>query len=63
MSAKLATLGLLKTKAFQNEGYDAIIFIHDVLNKFLSFYHFIFDEYSGLKFNVLGLRLGIALKF
>ena len=30
MSAKLATLGLLKMKIFQNKGYDAIIFVHDV---------------------------------
>ena len=31
MSAKTATLGFLKTKA-----YDVIIFIHDVTNKILS---------------------------
>ena len=34
MSAKLATLGLLKIKIFQGKGYDAIIFVHDVINKF-----------------------------
>ena len=30
MSAKLATLGFLKIKAFWNKGYDVIIFVHDV---------------------------------
>ena len=32
MSAKLATLGLLKIKLFQNKGYDVIISVHDVTN-------------------------------
>ena len=32
MSAKLATLGLLKIKLFQNKGYDVIICVHDVTN-------------------------------
>ena len=36
MSAKLATLGLLKIKDFQNNGYDVMIFVHDVINKILS---------------------------
>ena len=36
MSAKLATLGLLKIKVFSNKGYDVIIFIHGVSNKILS---------------------------
>ena len=36
MSAKLATLGLLKIKIFHGKGYDAIIFVHDVINKILS---------------------------
>ena len=35
MSAKLATLGLLKIKLFWNKGYDIIIFVHDVTNKIL----------------------------
>ena len=35
MSAKLATLGLLKIKLFWNKGYDVIIFVHDVTNKIL----------------------------
>ena len=36
MSAKMATLGLLKIKVFWNKGYDVIIFVHDVTNKILS---------------------------
>ena len=36
MSAKLATLGLLKIKVFQNKCYDAIIFVQDIINKILS---------------------------
>ena len=36
MSAKMATPGLLKTTVFWNKGYDVIIFVHDVTNKFLS---------------------------
>ena len=34
MSAKLATLGFLKIKVFQNKGYDVIISSHDVPTKF-----------------------------
>ena len=33
ISAKLATRGLLKMKVFRNEGYDVIIYVHDVNNK------------------------------
>ena len=36
MSAKLATLGLLKIKVFRNKGYDVITFVCDVTNKILS---------------------------
>ena len=36
MSAKLASLGLLRIKAFWNKGYDVIISVHDVTNKILS---------------------------
>ena len=32
MSAKLATLGLLKIKLFQNKGYDVISSVHNVTN-------------------------------
>ena len=33
MSAKMATLGLLKTKVFRNKGYDVMIYVYDVLKK------------------------------
>ena len=36
MSAKLATLGLLKIKLFSNKDYDIIISVHDITNKILS---------------------------
>ena len=36
MSAKLATLGLLKLKVVRNKGNDIIISAHDVTNKILS---------------------------
>ena len=36
MSAKLATLGLLKIKVFWNEHSDVITFVQDVTNKVLS---------------------------
>ena len=35
MSTKLATLGLLKIKVFQNKGHDVITFVHN-MNKILS---------------------------
>ena len=35
MSAKMATLNLLKIKVFWNEGYDVIISVYDVTNKIL----------------------------
>ena len=38
MSAKLATLGLLKLKAVWNKGHEVIIFVHDVTNKILPRY-------------------------
>ena len=34
MPAKLTILGLLKTKIFWNKGYDIIISVHDIINKF-----------------------------
>ena len=37
MSAKMATLGFLKVKVFEDNGYDVIIFIYAVTNKFLSY--------------------------
>ena len=36
MSAKLATLDLLKVKVYWNKGYDVITSFHDVTNKILS---------------------------
>ena len=36
MSAKVATLGLLKIKVFRNKGYDIIISVYDVINRNLS---------------------------
>ena len=36
MSAKLATLGLLKMEVFLNEGYDVIISVDNVNNIILS---------------------------
>ena len=36
MSAKMATLGLLKIKEYWNKCHDVIISIHDVNNKILS---------------------------
>ena len=35
-SAKMATLGLLKTKVCRNKGYEVIIFVYDVISKNLS---------------------------
>ena len=44
VSAKIATLGLLKIKVFGNKGNDVIIFVHDITNKVLSRdSHFIVD--------------------
>ena len=57
MSAKLATLGLLKIKVTWNKGYDVIIFVHDVTNKILSRYsNYIVDV-------VIWPKLGITLAF
>ena len=36
MSAKLATLDLLKIKVYWNKGYDVMTSSHDVTNKILS---------------------------
>ena len=38
MSAKIATLGLLKKKLFWNNSYDVIIYDHGVTNKILLYY-------------------------
>ena len=36
MSAKMATLGFIKIKVFWKNGYEVIMFVHDVTNKILS---------------------------
>ena len=36
LPVKLATLGLLKIKIFQDKGHEVIIAFHDVTNKILS---------------------------
>ena len=36
LSAKMATPSLLKVNVFSNKGYDAIIHVHDITNKFWS---------------------------
>ena len=36
MSAKMATLGLLKIKVFLKKDYDIIVSVHDAINKILS---------------------------
>ena len=36
MSAKSATLGVLKINIFRNTGHDVIILVYDVSNKILS---------------------------
>ena len=36
MSAKMATLGLLKIEVFRNKGCDVIISVYDIINKNLS---------------------------
>ena len=36
MSAQMATPGLLKIGVFLNKGYDVIIFLNDVTNRYLS---------------------------
>ena len=35
MSAKMATLDLLKLKLFQNKNYDVMILVHDVTKKII----------------------------
>ena len=36
MSAKMATVGLLRIMVFGNKGYDVVISVHDFNNKILS---------------------------
>ena len=65
MSAKMATLSLLKITVFWKKGYGVIIFVHDVTNQILlqgfdQKNHF-FEGCSWIKFNNLELALGMAL--
>ena len=58
MSAKLATLGLLKVKKFWNRGFDVKIFIHDVFNKILPVYsNYIVDVVMWPKFGNFGISI------
>ena len=51
MSAKVATIVLLKLKAFWNKSYDAMISAHNVTNKTLSRdSHYIVDVVMWSKF-------------
>ena len=58
MSAKMATLGLLKIKVFWNKGYDVIIYVHDVTIKISSrdSYYFV-DLVMWLKFGSSGINM------
>ena len=58
MWAKMATLGLLKIRVFLNKGYDVIISVRDVTNKFLSHYsNYIIDVVMWPKFgNCIPMR-------
>ena len=56
MSTKLATLGLLKIKVFENKGYDVIILVHDVTNKVL------LCDSSYIIDDVMWPKSGISLK-
>ena len=57
MTAKLATLGLLKIKLFWNKSYDVIISVPDIINKILSrdqcFVALAFIETSYHNFNFI----------
>ena len=57
MSAKRATLGLLKMKVFWNKGYNVITSVHDVTNKILSHdSNCILDSVMWSKFDNSSLR-------
>ena len=54
--SKMATLGLLKIKAFRNKGYDVISSVYNFMNKNLSRNsNFIVDLVMWPKFGNLGL--------
>ena len=52
ISAKMATLGLLKIKVFGNKGYEVMICVHDVTNNIWSRYsNYIIDAITWPKFS------------
>ena len=58
VSAKVATVCLLKIKVFQNEGYDVILSVHDVTNKILSCdSYYIVDKVMGPKFGNFSISM------
>ena len=58
MSAKLATLGLLKVKIFWNKGYDVISYIYDVTKKILlSNSNYIVDVVKWPKFDISSISM------
>ena len=59
MSAKMATLGLLKVMVFWSKDYDVIIAVDDVTNKILSFdSHYIGDMFMWPKFGNSSISMG-----
>ena len=59
MSAKMATLSLLKIKVFWNKGYDVIISVHDVTSKVLSYEsNYILDVVMWPKFGSSSTSMG-----
>ena len=59
MSAKMATLSLLKIEVFWNKGYDVIISVHDVTSKVLSYEsNYILDVVMWPKFGSSSTSMG-----
>ena len=59
MSAKMATLSLLKIKVFWNKGYDVIISVYDVTSKVLSYEsNYILDVVMWPKFGSSSTSMG-----
>ena len=59
LSAKMATLGLLKVKILRSKDYDAIISVHDVNNKILLCYsNYIVDGAMWPKFGNSSISIG-----
>ena len=63
MSAKMATLSLLKIKIFWNKGYDVIISVHDVTSKVLSYEsNYIVDVVMWPKFGSSSTSMGKVIR-